>query len=463
MFSIITLSTFAIYFFTLALIGFYFNRKIKTSSDYLIGGHSTNYFVTAIAAQASDMGSWLFLAFPAAVYANGVFELWTAIGLTFFMFLNWHFIAPKLRAAVTTESTLPAFFETQIGDTTGAIRAVSAIISLIFFTFYIASSFVGLGLLFKSAFNINYHTGIFLGLGAATFYTLLGGFAALAWCDFFQGIFLLIVLLLVPITTLLYAPNLSNIITVAQNNNISLSLLSSPSQMINALLLSCGWGLGYFGQPHVLAYFIGIDDPKKIKYAKYIGISWQILALLSAMCVGLLALTFFSYPITDPQLIFIHMTQQLFHPFIAGFVLCGILAATLSTLDSHIFISGTTVATDLYQRIFKKYATHKEIIFVSRAISACVCAFALYLAWDSNSSIYGLVNYAWSGLASAFGPLVILCLYTKRVTRNGALIGMICGAIVSALWPLAGTTILPLIPGFFTNLLLTLCVFSKKR
>jgi sodium/proline symporter len=451
--NIIMFSAFILYFFVLLSIALYFYRKIKTASDFIIGSRSVNYWVTAIATQASDMGSWLFLAFPAAIYTQGLFEAWTAIGLIFFMFLNWHFIAPRLRviSEQTNSDTLSSLFEKQFSDTTGFISLASALFTLIFFTFYIASGVVGLGRLFESAFDITYHMGIVIGLCTVMLYTLIGGFVAAAWCDLFQGIFLLFMIILVPVAALF---NTTGIAAIAQAYQAHVFQFSFIHNMPYGLFLAAGWGLGYFGQPHILVNFMGIDDPKKISSAKWVGLTWQTIVLSAAIAIGLIALTFFPTPVVNPELIYILMTKSLFNPFIAGLALCAIFAATLSTMDRHILISGSVIASDLYHKVINPAATSQQIMLLSRIASTIVSGFALYVAWTGNSTIYGLVHYAWSGLGSAFGPLVITALYdNKNITRQGALAGLIVGGTTAALWPYANICISPLIPGFAFNIL----------
>lgn len=446
--NIIMFSAFILYFFILISIALYFYRNVKTASDFMIGSRSINYWVTAIATQASDMGSWLFLAFPAAIYSQGLFELWTAIGLVFFMFLNWHFIAPRLRiiSEQTHSDTLSALFEKQFGDTNGLISLISALFSLIFFTFYIASGIVGLGRLFESAFELHYHSGIILGLCTAMLYTLIGGFVAAAWCDLFQGLFLLCMIIIVPLTALFHTPGIASIMSAYNAHIFQYSFIHN---MPYGLFLAAGWGLGYFGQPHILVNFMGIDDPKKLSSAKVVGLAWQIIVLAAAVAIGLIALSFFPTPVINPELIYIIMTKSLFNPFVAGLALCAILAATLSTMDRHILISGSVVASDLYHKIINPHASSQKIMLVSRIASTVVSLFALYIAWTGSASIYGLVHYAWSGLGSSFGPLVIAALYSKEnVTRHGALAGLIVGGTTAALWPCTTIPISPLIPGF---------------
>jgi sodium/proline symporter len=450
------IAAFALYFITLTGIGIYFYHRNKYASDYIIGNRSINYWVTAIATQASDMGSWLFMGFPAAVYAAGLFEFWTAIGLTVCMLLNWVFIAPRLRAQTEQYHalTLATFFERRLHDTSGILRIVSATITIYFFTCYIASSVVALGRLFEAAFGIDYFLGAVLGLLSGVLFTLIGGFLAVAWCNLFQGLFLLAMILIVPIFATISCGGIAAVLQATTTYGVSLSLMSKTQSIFAAISLALGWGLGYFGQPHILINFMGIDDPKKIRSATWVGISWQILVLTAATAIGIIGVCYFNHAIANPELIFIDMAKTLFPPFMAGLVLCAILAATLSTMDNHILISGSTFAEDIYLTHINKNASQQQLIWVSRIMSTLVALYALYVASDNSSSVYQLVNYAWSGIGSAFGPIVILALYTKTLTRNGALLGLISGAIIAGIWPWFNSSLLPMVPGFFCSLAL---------
>lgn len=451
--NIVMFTAFILYFFILFIIAFLFYHAVTKADHFISTKRSVNYWGTAIATQTSDMGNWLFLAFPAAIYSQGCFEIWTAIGLIFFMFLNWHFIAPRLRivSEQTNTHTLPKLFEKQFTDNTGWISLTSSLFTLIFFTFYIASGIVGLGYLFESAFELTYYTGITIGLCTVILYTLMSGFVSAAYYNLFQGLFLLCMIIVVPITALFYIPNMTSLITTYNAHVFQFSFIHN---MPLGLLLAAGWGLGYFGQPHILVNFMGIDNPKKLNSAKIIGITWQIIVLLAAIAIGFIALTFFPTPVVNPELIYIIMTKSLFTPFIAGLALCAILAATLSTINRHISISSSVIACDLYHKIINPRASSQDIMLIMRIASIAIAFFALYIAWTGYATIYGLVHYAWSGLGSSFGPLVITALYNnKNITHYGALAGLIIGGTTSALWPFTGIAISPLIPGFSFNLI----------
>lgn len=462
----IMLISFVIYFCVLSAIGLYFYHRNKNVADYSTGDRSLNYWVTAIATQASDMGSWLFLAFPAAIYTKGLFEFWTVIGLIFFTFLNWHFIAPKLRYATEKYNalTMSSFFCKRYNDHQGLLRIAGAVITIFFFTFYIAAGISAIGRLFELAFSISFGWGTLIGLACGLSYTLLGGFLAVAWCDLFQGLFLLAVIVFVPIYAFFFIDGFNAIQLAATAKQVSLSLISSEKSLLTAIALAAGWGLGYFGQPHILINFMGIDDPKKMNRAKWVGLTWQVLVLSSSAFIGLVGMAFFENGLNNPELLFVIMTKQLFLPLIAGFVLCAILAATLSTLDSHILVSGSTLAEDLYLQLGNRKATPAESIRAARISSFLISIVALYIANNTSSSMYNLINYAWSGAGSAFGPLLIASLYSNYITHAGALSGMLTGALVAGLWHYSGYNLLPLIPGFFTSLcvLYGVSFFTKK-
>ncbi len=459
------MAAFVIYFCILTCIGLFFYVKNKNATDFMIGNRSINYWVTAIATQSSDMSSWLFLAFPAAIYAQGLPQAWTAIGLVTGMFICWQFIAPKLRSVTAqyNDLTLSSYFASRYNDKYGTLRIITALFAIVFFTFYIASSLVGLGRLFASAFGISYHAGIVLGLVSALGYTLLGGFIAVAWCDLFQGLFLLAAIVIVPVYTLYTLGSAESILVAAQARALPLTLFPSLQDTFNSILLAASWGLGYFGQPHILTNFMAIDDVRNIKYAKYVGITWQIMVLTAAICVGLVGIAYFNTGIGNPEDLFIIMTKQQFFPLLAGFILCGILAATLSTMDRHILISGSIVAEDLYKKIMHKHASSVWIMQMSRIASVVISCIALFIARNNSSSIYELVNYSWSGLGSSFGPLVIMSLYSSSVTRHAAIAGVLVGGIVSGLWPYLNTGMLPLVPGFGLSLLTIIGVSWLQR
>lgn len=450
----ILFSAFVLYFTTLIGIGLYFYKRNQSTQEFMLGNRSVNYYVTAVATQASDMGSWLFLGFPAFVMMRGMFEVWTAIGLIVGMFAVWTFVAPQLRkkTAQLDVLTLSSYFADVCSDRSGTIQVVSSCFALFFFVFYIASGLVGLSLVFSAAFGVSYHAGIVVSVVTAALYTLVGGFVAVAWCDFFQGLFLLVMIMVVPIAGWHAVGGWSVIESAAQMQNISLSLFTTPQEVFSALFLAASWGLGYFGQPHILVNFMGLDDVRNMKRARTVGILWQAIVLCASAAVGLVGIAFFAGSLTNPELVFIDMALTLFHPFLAGLILCAIFAATLSTMDSLILVAGSLCAQDIYKPLVNKKASAQILLSISRMASIAASAAALALAWNNDVSVYELVNYAWSGLGSAFGPLVLGSIYLDRVPKRAALAGIFVGGITSALWPFYFAS-LPLVPGFFAGLL----------
>lgn len=442
------ITSFVIYAFILIFISYIFSRKSKNSSEFILGERSTNYWVTAIALQASDMSHWLFLGLPSVIYTFGLIRVWEIFGLMFFMFLNWHFIAPKIRIATEKLGTITLFsyFEKRFNDTSGQLRILTSVIAIVFFTFYISSGLVAMGRLFESAFGISYQLGIFLGLFTTITYTLIGGFVAVAWCDFFQGLFAVAMIILVPTVAYSAIGGWQDIVTAANTKGVSLSII--PQSVWQILSLFFVWGPGYFGQPHLLSFFMGIKDPKNIKYAKFIGLAWQAIVLLFATLIGLIGLAYFQ---NGGEIIYILLTKALFSPIIAGFILCAILAVTLSTLDSQILTSGSVIAHDIYKKILKKKASPKAVLWTSRLGSLSISLVAVYIAHGDSNTIYELVQYAWSGMGSAFGPLVIISLYSNKANKYGALAGIIVGALTSSLWPYFNSNAAPLIPGFLLS------------
>jgi sodium/proline symporter len=465
MFNILNSSTwsFIVYFSILTLIGLFFSWKERHKKDFsLTQSRSLNYWVTAISAHASDMSSWLFMGFPAAVTFMGFGQMWVGLGLLICMWANWQFISPKLRVATEKYDTftLAGYFSQRFQDK-GILHIVCAATSLLFFSFYIAAGFVAFGMMFEFLFALPYETGILIGIASVLIYTLFGGFAAVAWTDFFQGLFLLAMIILVPVYALY---SIGGTQTLLQNINfkevISNSLFNNDSLLQNFGLFF-GWGLGYFGQPHVLNKFMGISDVKDLKKAKRVGVSWHFLSLLASFSVGLISIAFFSELPENRDLIFIQMTKQLFSPFVSGFILCGILAATISTIDSQLIVLTTVISDDLYKNA-RPNASKKALLTVSRISMVIIClfAFTISICWP-NKNIYSLVQYAWSGLGASFGPLLFFALYSNFCNKYGAIAGILTGSFVSGLWPSIKNslgyeslnTMPELIPGFFLSIL----------
>lgn len=458
----------AIYCAILFTIGYFSYKRHISSSDYLIGGRSLNYYMTAMAAQASDMSSWLFLAFPALIFQKGIFYAWFAVGLALFMYLNWQFVAPRVRKMTEQYNalTFSSFFESRFADTSGTIRIFTASMSLVFYSIYISSGLYGLGMLLEVLFDLHYHLGITIGILVVIPYLLFGGYKTLAWIDLFQGMFLLIVITVVPLYALKFIGGFKAITPALQAKQLSWSLIPNfqPKTLFSILLLIGGWGLGYFGQPHIVTKFMGIKNVSEVKKAKWVGMSWQIMALFGATLIGLVSVAFYKSGIADDQLVFVEMVRLLFPPFLAAFILCAAIAATISTMDSQILVLATNLTEDFYKRIFRKNASSDELVFVSRIAVILIAIFAYAIAFFRIFTIYELVFFAWSGLGASFGPLMLFSLYSKRVTKQGAWAGILSGGILATVWPEKMTGVPTIIPAFLVSsaLIYTISLLTKN-
>lgn len=425
---------FGIYFSILLGFGILFYKQNKSAETYAMGGRSFNFWVTAIAAQSSDMGAWLFMAYPAMIYSLGALQLWTAVGLVIGMYLNWRLIAPRLRAQTEELQavTIPTFLAKRFNDHSGLIVSISALVASFFFTCYISSGIVGLGRLFESAFDIPYLTGILAGISITLLYTLVGGFLAVSWSNLFQGLFLLAVILIVPIYGYFIVGGITTIKLAAASKGLSLSIMPSLQTLKDSLILFTSFGLGYFGQPHILINFMGIKDTSKLKNATIVGISWQIIVLLCAAAIGIIGIAYFPNGLENNEHLFVNMVRELFTPFLTGMALCGILAATLSTLNTQLLVASTGLSDDLYPTLTGRAASLR----LSRIATVIIGTISLVISLNNSSSIYNLVQYSWAGLGSAFGPVIIAALYFKNINRFGAITGICVGALLAGLWPL---------------------------
>ena len=443
------LISFIIYFAILLIIGVIFYRKNQTVKNYVIGNRSLNYWVTAISAQSSDMSSWLFLAYPALVFTLGAMQLWTAVGLVVFMYLNWQFIAPSLRTQTEyyNAMTISSYLAKRFDDHSNLIIILSTLVSAYFLTCYISSGLVGMGRLFESAFSLSYTTGVLVGIGITLIYTLLGGFLAVSWCNLFQGLFLLAMIILVPLKGYFVVGGWPAIKLAAFDKNISLNILPSFTKLKEILILIGSFGIGTFGQTHILVNFMGIKDVNKIKKAMIVGIIWQIMALSCSVILGIVAIAYFKNGLANSEHLFVQMARDLFPPLIAGFALCGMLAATLSTLNTQLMVAASGLSEDLYPAISKK----KPTIFISRLVTTLVALISLAIALQNNATIYNIVHYAWSGLGCSMGPAIIAALYFKNANRLGVILGMLVGTLIASCWVLVNSAIPTLVVGMCAN------------
>lgn len=439
-----------------------------------MGNRSLNYWVTALAAHASDMSSWLFMAYPAMIFLFGLEKIWIAVGLLVCMYCNWHFVAPKIRVATEKLNCLTFFsyLERQFNDTSGRLRIFTALICFVFYTIYISAGLVGLGLLIESLFPVSYQLAVGISILIALPYVLIGGYRTLAWLDLFQGLFLMVIIVAVPCLLLNKVGGWDAIHSSAAASQISLKLAPGLNlkNIFNILLVILGWGLGYFGQPAIITKFMGIKEVHKIAKSKFVGMSWMLVSLLAATFVGLIGIAYFSQnPLENPEMVFIHLVKNFFNPFFVGIILCAIFAASINVMCSQILVLCSSFTEDIYKRIFRPTAVSKELLLVSRLGVLFVSLIAFIIAYYKISSIYSLVLYAWSGLGSSFGPLLIFSLYSKKQNLNIAWAGILSGSITSAIWPWINAKLTlhidPIIIGFTCSYLAILIVayLSHKK
>jgi sodium/proline symporter len=438
-YAFVELATFFGYFAIVLGIAFLSYRKQNSDSDFIIGNRSLNFWLTALSAHASDMSSWLFLAYPSTIFLTGVFSSWAAIGLVVFMFLNWQFIAPKIRTVTEQlgSLTLSSYFETRFGDTSGSIRIVSAIMSVLFYTFYITSGIYSLGLLVESLFNLDYVIGISLGLAIVVIYVFMGGYRTVAWIDLFQGFFLLAVIVFIPAYLLYKFGGLTPVLQAVAAKKLSTTIFPSFSFLTfwGILMTMAEWGLGYFGQVHIITKFMGIRQVSDMHKAKWLGVSWQTIALLSATLIGLVGIFLFPDGVADSQRVTLSIVKATLAPFFAGLVLCAILAATTNVMAAQILVVASNLSEDFYKRIFRRRASTVELLWASRFSVIFIAVVGYVIAYFKISTIYSLVLYSWSGLGASFGPLLLLSLYAKNINRYGAFAGILVGGLTAAIWP----------------------------
>lgn len=451
----LTVISMAAYMAVVVGIGIYFGKKNKTSDDYFIGGRKLGPWVTAMSAEASDMSSWLLMGLPGVAYFTGFGDAgWTAIGLAIGTYLNWKVVAARLRkySEVSKNSiTLPDFFSNRFRDEKKILMTISSIMIIIFFAVYTATGFAACGKLFHSVLGFPYLPTMIICGFVIVLYTSIGGFLAASTTDLVQGLLMSFSIVLVLIIGLVNAGGIGPVVEHAKSLPGYLDLLNtynpetgqSSSYGIIRMVSGLAWGLGYFGVPHILIRFMAIKNSSEIKKSRRIAMIWVIISLLVAVCIGFTGSALTSLGIlpvlntsADAERIFIIMTNQFLPALLAGVVLSGILAATMSTADSQLLMASSCVGQNLYKKFFNKQATDKQVLILSRVTTLLVAVFAMVIASDQNSSIFTLVSYAWSGFGAAFGPLVIFSLFWKRTTLKGAIAGMLGGGCLSLAWSL---------------------------
>jgi sodium/proline symporter len=464
------LITFVVYIAAMVFIGLFAYLRTKNLSDYILGGRSLGSFVTALSAGASDMSGWLLMGLPGAVYLSGLSEGWIAIGLIAGAWLNWLFVAGRLR--VQTEHngnalTLPDYFTNRFEDNSKLLRIFSAVVILVFFTIYCASGVVAGARLFESTFGMSYETALWAGAAATIAYTFIGGFLAVSWTDTVQASLMIFALILAPVMVMVATGGMDSTFAAIQLEDATNFDMLKGATFVGVISL-LAWGLGYFGQPHILARFMAADSVKSIPAARRISMTWMILCLGGAVAVGFFGIAYFAAnpqlagPVTEnPERVFIELSKILFNPWIAGVLLSAILAAVMSTLSCQLLVCSSALTEDFYKAFLRKGASQVELVWVGRAMVLLIALISIWLASNPENRVLGLVAYAWAGFGAAFGPVVILSLVWKGMTRNGALAGMIVGAVTVVVWKnWVGMGLYEIVPGFILGTIAIL-VFSR--
>lgn len=473
--------TFGLYLIAVLLIGLAAYFSTRNFDDYILGGRSLGPFVTAMSAGASDMSGWLLMGLPGAIYATGLSEAWIAIGLCVGAYFNWLLVAGRLRVHTEYANnalTLPDYFYHRFGAKGQAMKVISAIIILFFFTIYCASGIVAGARLFQSLFEgMSYETAIWLGAGATIAYTFIGGFLAVSWTDTVQATLMLFALILTPIMVYLSLGGAdamtAAIAAQAAETGKQYGSLFAGTTLIG-IISTAAWGLGYFGQPHILARFMAAESAQSLRSARRIGMTWMVVCLGGAVAVGYFGIAYFGgHPDQvgamggNDERIFIALATLLFNPWIAGIILSAILAAVMSTLSCQLLVCSSAITEDFYKGFLRPNAEQKELVWVGRIMVLAVAVIAILIAANPDSKVLGLVAYAWAGFGAAFGPVVILSVLWKRMTSNGALCGMIAGALAAVVWAefanpalkAAGLpTMYEIVPGFIACTLVTVAV-----
>ncbi|MFT5661533.1 MAG: sodium/proline symporter [Sulfurimonas sp.] len=462
------LISFTGYLLVMLAIGFYFYFKTSDLSDYVLGGRGLNPSVTALSAGASDMSGWLLLGLPGMMYSDGIVGSWIALGLVVGAYLNWHYVAKPLRVYthhLNDSLTIPDYLANRFEDKGNFLRIITAIVILLFYTLYTSSGLVGGAKLFEATFDIAYADALLIGTFIIVSYTFLGGYNAVSWTDFLQGILMMLALVITPVVVIFELGGISNALHSIQTiDPTHLNMLSGASFI--SILSLLAWGLGYFGQPHILVRFMSIRDENEIHHAKYIGMGWMIISVIGSLSVGFFGLAYVvsnGVDLADSEKIFITLSQLIFNPWIAGFLLAAILAAIMSTVDSQLLVSSSVLTRDIYHAIIRKNASNTELVWIGRATVIGVAFIAWVISADKNSSVLALVSYAWAGFGAAFGPLIILSLYSRNITKYGAIAGMLVGALTVIVYKqLEGGIfdIFELLPGFIFSWI-AIVVFSK--
>lgn len=471
------LTTFALYFVVIVLIGIWVYRRTHTLSDFLLGGRSLNSPTAALSAQASDMSGWLLLGFPGAVYAAGLGASWIAMGLAIGTYLNWKFVAPRLRTYTERASdalTLSAYFDDRFEDRTRLLRLISAVVIIVFFSVYVSAQLVAGGILFEEVFGASSFVAVTVATAAIIVYAFLGGFLGVSLTDTLQGTLMWIALIALPIVAIFLIGGLTDMTAGLEARSPALLDFMGEAEFVGdswvvgerlgwvAIASGLAWGLGYFGQPHIVARFMGIRSAELVTPARRIAVTWVVTTLAGAALVGLVGVVHFAQPLGNEETVFIALIQDLLNPWIGGALLAAVLAAAMSTADSQLLVASSALTEDLYRAFFRRQATQRELVWTGRGTVVAVAVVAYYLALQGGG-VLDIVEYAWAGFGAAFGPVILFSLFWSRMTATGAAAGMILGPLTVVGWNFAdpfGWGLYELLPGFVVGVL-AIVIFNR--
>lgn len=475
MMNITELIVFILYFVIVLAIGLYFFFKTKSGGDkaYFLGGREMGGFVSALSAGASDMSSWVLMGLPASIFTAGLGKVWVAVGLAIGTVLSWILVAPRLRrfSIVSGDAiTLPQYLTNRFKSSSKALQIICAVIFLCAYTVYAASSIKACGTLFHTVFDQAGadRTTLYMYIAAAIIiaYTFLGGFSAVCWTDFFQGLLMLAALMLVPIIALFSVNNGTVAVAAAEVSENYWNFLPTGKfdwGSISAILTGLAWGLGYFGMPHIIIRYMAIKSPKEVRKSRIVGSVWTCLILVFSVAVGLIGRVLLGDGIEDSSVVFISMVRMLFPALLSGILLSAILAAAMSTADSQLLASASAFASDVYRPVFRKNAGDKEMMWMGRIVVIIISVIAVVIAANPNSgSIMDLVENAWGIFGAAFGPVVVLSLFWRKFTFGGAIAGIAAGGAADIIWLICfngekaacfNTGLYELLPGFVIGLI----------
>ena len=475
---VVMLITIAFYMALMVGVGVYYTKKNKSTDDFYLGGRRLGPFVTAMSAEASDMSSWLLMGLPGVALATGIAEaFWTALGLAVGTYINWLVVAKRIRvySEKVKASTIPDFFSNRFHDKSGMLTLAAAIIIIVFFVPYTASGFASVGKLFDSLFGVPYHVAMVVGAAVIIAYTMSGGFLAASTTDFLQSIIMTLALVVVVIFGIFSVDGMANVTGAVKDLPGYLSVVelydstasAAKSFSVLSIISTLAWGLGYFGMPHILLRFMAIEDKNKLKTSRRIASIWVVISMGIAIFIGVIGYAMVNagvVSLSDPERIIIEIAKLLstygwLLAIVAGLIIAGILASIMSTSDSQLLAAASSVSENIVRRFIKKDMKVKTSMLIARITVAVIAVVAVIFAWDPDSSVFGIVSFAWAGFGAAFAPVVLFALFWKRTTKWGALSGIIAGGVTVIAWeyiitPLGKThgiealTIYELLPAF---------------